>query len=261
MRIGPPGFLQHARRLTQFPAFGEHAAGERGRRHQSRRKLCGFESKSLGVIAVGFLRGHRPRRQQHRALPAIGLLVERALAAFQQRQRAGPITRGAAEFEHCLARPAKRWIIPRRFLGKRMRADMIGAPLCLNEETVEAERLGIGAACHGSKGNISRFTIAGELRRLRAEQERERFGRRNTFYFRGVLARGSKVAGADGDQAAGNRLIGALATATVQMPPEDEWRSENRTQQGPNERQHRHRRPGSLRSPPSAKFRCASPAK
>ncbi len=122
-----------------------------------------------------------------------------------------------------------------------MRADVIGAALSLNEETVEAERFRVCAARHGSKGSISRFTIAGELRRLRAKQKRERFGRRNSFYFRGVLARGSEVAGADGDQAAGNRLIGALATATVQMPPEGKWRSENRTQQGPNERQHRHR--------------------
>ena len=200
MRIGPPGFLQHARRLAQFPAFGEHAAGERGCRHQSRRKLCGFESKSLGVIAVGFLRGHRPRRQQHRALTAIGLLVERALAAFQQRQRAGPITGRAAEFEHRLAGPAERRIIPRRLLGKRMRADMIGAALSLNEETVEAERFRVGAACHGSKGSISRFTIAGKLRRLCAEQERERFGRRNTLYFGGVFARRGKIAGTNCDR-------------------------------------------------------------
>ena len=217
--------LQHSRRLAQFAALGEHAAGERRRRHESRRELCRFERKGLRIVAVGFLGGERARRQHHRALAAIAFLVERALVAFQQRQRAGPIAGRAAEFEHRLAGPTERWIGPRRFLGKRVRADEIVAAAGLDEKSMQAERLGIGAACHGAKGRIRRFTIAGELRRLRAEKQRQRFSRRDALGFGGVLARGNEIAGADGDQTARDRLIGALTAATVKMPAKDEGRA------------------------------------
>ena len=58
---------------------------------------------------------------------------------------------------------------------------------------MQAERLGISTACHGAKGRVRRFTIARELRRLRAEEQRQRFSRRDAFSFGGVRARGRKI--------------------------------------------------------------------
>ena len=43
-------------------------------------------------------------------------------------------------------------INPRRFLGKCVRADVIVAAPGLDEQSMQAERLGIGAARHGAKG-------------------------------------------------------------------------------------------------------------
>ena len=75
-----------------------------------------------------------------------------------------------------------------------MRTDVIVATPGLDEKSMQAERLGIGAACHGAKGRIRRFTITGKLRRLCAEEQRQRFGWRDAFGFGGVLARGNEIA-------------------------------------------------------------------
>jgi hypothetical protein len=63
------------------------------------------------------------------------------------------------------------------------------------------------------------------LRGLGAEQKRQRLSRRDAPGLRGVLARGNKIAGADGDQSARNRLISALAAAMMQMAAQHEGRA------------------------------------
>ncbi len=157
--------------------------------------------------------GQRAGGEQHRALTAIGFLVERGLLAFEQRQRTGPIAGEAAEFEHGLAGPAKRRVVARRFFGKSMGAGVIAAPLRLDEQAAQAERLGVGAARHIAENAVGRVAIAAELRRLCAQQQRQRFGRRQTLGVGGVLARRGEIAGADRNQPARDRLIGAFTAA------------------------------------------------
>ena len=67
----------------------------------------------------------------------------------------------------------------RRLLGVGARAREIVAALRLDEQAVQAERLGVGAARHGAEGALGAVAVAGELRRLRAEQQRERLAGRD----------------------------------------------------------------------------------
>ena len=101
---------------------------------------------ALARVAIGLLGGKRARGEHHRALAAIAFVVERALVALKQRQRAGPVAGDAELFQHRLAGPAERGIFARRFLGESMRAVAIAAALRFDEQAVQPERLGVGAA-------------------------------------------------------------------------------------------------------------------
>lgn len=120
-----------------------------------------FKRKALGGIAVGVLDRLRARGEQHGALAAVGRLVERIPVALEQRQRAGPVAGGAAEFEHGAAGPAERRRGARRFLGESLRGHAIVAAPRLDEQAVQAKRLGIGAIGHGMEHALGRFAVTG----------------------------------------------------------------------------------------------------
>ena len=63
-----------------------------------------------------------------------------------------------------------------------------------DEQAMQAERLGVGAARHGAEGAFGAFAVARELRRLRVEQKRQRLMRRQPVDRGGVLLRGRDVA-------------------------------------------------------------------
>ena len=140
------------------------------------------------------------RGEQHRALPAINVPSERARIGLEQSERAGPIAILAARFQHGAARPAERRRGARGFLGISPRADRIVAAMRFDEQPMQAERLGVGAACHGAEGALGALAVARELRRLCVQQQRERLGGREPVDRGGVFLRGRDVAGADRDQ-------------------------------------------------------------
>ena len=117
------------------------------------------------------------------------------------RQRARPIAGQRARFENSLAGPGQRRILPRRFLGNRPRVLVVVAAARLDEQAMQTKRFGIGAVRHVAEHTGGGFPVAGKLRRLRAEQQRERFGGRDALGFSDMLARSLNVAGADRDQA------------------------------------------------------------
>ena len=223
--------LTIARRFAQLAGLGEHAAGERGGRHQRRRQLRRFERKRLGVVAVGLFGRERAGGEHHRALAAIDRLVERALGAFEERQRAGPIAGGAAEFEHGFAGPGERRTGPHRLFGEGAGAGEIAAPLRLDEQAVQAERLGIGAARHGAESAFGGFAVAGELRRLRVSSSASGSAGAMRLASALCLRAASEIAGADGDEPARDRLVGALAAAAVQQIEQRERRIQHGAQQ------------------------------
>ena len=71
------------------------------------------------------------------------------------------------------------------------------------------------------EGALGRGAVAGELRGLRAEQERERLVGRDPARFVGEFSGSARVAGADRDQTAREREITAHATAGAQIKPQD----------------------------------------
>ena len=165
-RLHDPHRAPHLMRLALI--FG----GQHRRRHQRRRELCRFQRERLSIVAIGLLRCERTRREHHRALAAIALLVERPSVGFEERKRAGPVAGEAAEFEHRFAGPAERWADARRLLCKCLRAGVVAAASRLDEEPVQAKRFGVGPARHGAEGAVGRLGIAAKLRRLRMEKKR-----------------------------------------------------------------------------------------
>ena len=114
---------------------------------------------------------------------------------------------------------------------------VIAAAAGLDIEAVKSERLGVVAARHRTEERVGRVGVAAKLRRLRTQQERERFGGRDARDFSRMQARRGQIAGADRDQAARYRLVGALAAPAVQLPAQDERRAQGDAQQAPQQRQ------------------------
>ena len=118
----------------------------------------------------------------------------------------------------------------RGLLGVEPRGGAVVAALRLDEQAVQAEQPGVVARRHGVEGALGRLAVAGELRRLRAEQQRERLVRRDPRRLVGEPARGAHVAGADRDQALRHREIAAHAAARAQIEPQDVGRAQDRAQ-------------------------------
>ena len=71
-------------------------------------------------------------------------------------------------------------------------------------------------ARHRAEGALGRGAIAGELRRLRGEQQRQRIARRQPRGFVGGNCARARVAGADRDQAARDGEIAARRAAVAE---------------------------------------------
>ncbi len=60
-------------------------------------------------------------------------------------------------------------------------------------EPMQAEGLGVGAARHGAEGAIGGVAVAGKLRGLRSEQQRQRLAGRDPVDFGRKPARGGDI--------------------------------------------------------------------
>ncbi len=94
-----------------------------------------------------------------------------------------------------------------RFLSRKPRCIQIVAPLRLDVETAKPEQLRIGARAHVAEGALGRDTVAGHLRRLRGQQQRERIARRKPRRIGGGPARQAQVASTDCDQTSADGKI------------------------------------------------------
>ena len=95
-------------------------------------------------------------------------------------------------------------------------------------EAVQAEQLGVVAARHHVEGALGGGAVAGELRRLGAEQQGERLAGRDAVGLVGEFAGGAHVAGGDRDQAVRHRLIAAHAAAGAQIERQHVGRADER---------------------------------
>ena len=201
--------------------LAEQAAGERRGRHQRRRELHRFERERAGAVAivvrVGF---ERARGQQHGALAPVGVAIDQAAlhVAVEPLQRADPVAGGAARVEHRERRPGRRARRAVRPPRHRRLAAAASLRRCASMiEPVQAEQPRVVARRHGVEGALGGVAVAGQLRRLRAEQQRQRLVRRDARRLVGESARGAHVAGADRDQALRHRVIAAHAAPHAQI--------------------------------------------
>ena len=156
-------------------------------------------------------------------------------------ERAGPIAGSAAKLLHGAARPAERGRGAHSLLGVGARAGQIAAPLRLDIEAVQAERLGVGAARHGAESVFGSVAVAGELRRLRGEKKRQRLAGSDAIDGSGMQAGSGGIAGADRDQAVRDRLVGTRAAALAPQSADHRGRAQHEADQHPERRQHRQR--------------------
>ncbi len=98
---------------------------------------------------------------------------------------------------------------------------------------MQAEHLGVVAARHLLEGGGGRVAVAGELRRLRAQQQGQRLARRDAPGLGGEPLGGAGIAGADRDQPVRHRLVGAHAAAIAQEARERVGRAHDRARDRP----------------------------
>ena len=119
---------------------------------------------------------------------------------------------------------------------------MIVAAVRFDEKAMQAERLGVGAARHGAKGALGAVAVAGELGRLRAQQQRQRLARSEAVGIGRKFSRGVDVAGADRDQTVGDRRIGARAAALAPPLGQHGRRAHDGADNAPDDQQSHQRR-------------------
>ena len=221
MRIGAPRPLDGARGPAPLARFAEEPPGERRRRHEIGRELCRLARERNRARAVAAGQGLRVGGEQHRALAAVGALVNEAAlhVALEPIERAAPVAGDAAEFQHRLPGPHRG--VLGRLLGIGERGGVVVAALRLHEQTVQPEHAGVVAVRHLLEGRDRGVAIAGELRGLGAEQQGERLARRDAHRIGGEFFGGARVAGADGDQPLRHRAISALAAPDAEIAREE----------------------------------------
>ena len=162
-----------ARGFAQFAALGQHAAGKRRRRHESRRELCRFERQRLGAVAVGFFGGERARGEHHRALAAIAFLVERALVALPAAPARRP-NRRSTQRNSSTALPAQPSDGFSRAASSANACALTRSPrrCASTKRPCSPSALVSARLAMARKAAVGRLAIAGKLRVLRAEQQR-----------------------------------------------------------------------------------------
>ena len=99
-------------------------------------------------------------------------------------------------------------------------------------------------AAHGAEGALGGGAVAGHLRRLRGEQQRQRIAGRQPRRLIGGFARDAQIAGADRDQAAGDGEIAlhgaAMAEEQRHLLGRAQDAAHDRPQQHDDEHERRH---------------------
>ena len=214
MRLRLPRRLDDLCRLAQLGAPRQHLAGDRCRRHEVGRELHRLEGACERAVLVAVAAGERVGGEEHGAVAPRRRLVEEPErgAPLDGRERAAPVAVGALRLEHRLVRPADGGREPRRLAGIGAGRDRVAAPARLDEEAAQPEHARLGILGHAAEGRLGAAAVAGDLRRLRLEEERQRLAAEKPLGLAGVPAGGAGIAGSDRHHAARHRRI-TLGTA------------------------------------------------
>ena len=155
---------------------------------------------------------------------------------FDGRERACPVAAAGAVVEHRLPRPC----------GGRMRVGahgvlqrsfVVAAPPRLEMQATEAQPVRLMMLEHRVISGECARPIARQLRGLGAEQPGHRFVRDEAVRLGGVLCRGARIAGADGDHAVRQRHETLFAPARPRSQRHERRDVEDETQDAPDDRQ------------------------
>ena len=145
------------------------------------------------------------------------LSIELLPPADRQRvERALPVAGPALQIEQRLDRPVELGVELERALGELARGLLLALALGLEEQAAQAELLGVGGGQHGLEDAPAGGAVAGELGRLRAQQVGQRLVRQRLARLAGIAGGERAVAGADGDDAARERIEPALLAPAVE---------------------------------------------
>ena len=205
--------------LRRSPRLGEQPAGERRGRHQVGRELRRLERERARDVALLVLDGERARGEQHGALPAPGV-ARRSCRCLRWLSRiaSAPSQSPAAQRNSSTACPAQASAgASLAACSANSRAATGSLRRCASTiQPAQAEQPRVGALRHGAERLLGAGAVAIELRGLRAQQQRQRLARQALLGVRGIALRGARVAGADRDQPARDRLIALAPLAFAQ---------------------------------------------
>jgi hypothetical protein len=148
-------------------------------------------------------------------------------------ERAFPISGASLQIEQSIDAPGKLRIALHRLLGKRLRRGIVVPALGFEEQSAHPEQMGLGLIEHGLEGALCRSLVALELRGLRSEQPGQRLTREIARGHGGVTLRERAVADADGEKAAGERVIALPLAALPRVSRDGGGTREEIAQQAP----------------------------
>ena len=146
----------------------------------------------------------------------------------------------AAVVEHRLSRPGEAGRGLGRLFRDQARAVRIVAALRLDIKSAQAQELRVVALGHVAEGALGGGAVAGHLRRLRDQQQRQRIAGRQPRRVVGRAARELEIAGADGDQPAREREIAFDRAAVAEEQRDLLGRTQDAAHEGEDDHQRDH---------------------
>ena len=233
-----PGGFDHFGGPSQIASMRQETPGQGGGRNEIGRELHGrlcARERALPV-ALGPVEGIG--RQEHGPVPLGDALVhqpERG-AALDRVEGSAPIPRGAMRLEHGVACPVRRGSEADGLGGVLGRGPGIAPAAGLDEQAAQPEHPGFVVVHHAGEGGFRRGAVAGDLGRLRLQQERERLLPEESFGLGGIAPGRDAVACPDRDHAARNRLEAPGAATGPRREAHAGRQAQERAHRRPHER-------------------------
>ncbi|KZB98865.1 hypothetical protein AU375_04879 [Methylobacterium radiotolerans] len=205
VRIGLPGRLDDPGGLLDVAAAGEQASGDAGRRHEVGGELDRLQDPLRGEFRLAGLALAGDRGEEHRPLaPGRGLVDQsEGRAALDRLQGRRPVAVGALRLQQGLVGPGDARGEAGGLGGVGAGGRLVLAAPGLHEQAAQAQDPGLGIVDHALEGALGRVPVAGDLRRLRLEQQGQRLGAEEPLGVARVAAGRQGIAGAHRHHAAG----------------------------------------------------------
>ena len=174
-----PGRFENACRTPDIAEAGEEPSGDDGGRHEIGRKIVRLDGRDPGALGLPILGGERGRREDDGPLAPHRALVGKAVVGHgaDRAQSALPVARDCLVTEERAGGPRRSGRGFAGGLGDAAGGVVIALALRLDIKTAEAGNTGRPFLQHGGKGVTRGGPVPFQLRRLGAEEKRQRCAR------------------------------------------------------------------------------------